>query len=122
MLLVKLTALVVWLAQYVSAADEAIGPLVPGDVVSINQFSSAALILGDYYLDPDDYGKETGISLTSDSSVKFCPVSIPKQLVASLHRFPLAKEFRVVLLGSDSVLRYYVNKTIISEVEVKGCK
>ena len=35
MLLVQLTALVVWLAQYVSAADSHLGPFVAGDIVHV---------------------------------------------------------------------------------------
>ena len=52
MLLVQLTALVVWLAQYVSAADYQVGPFIKGDFVHAKINQNIMDFTGNEYFDP----------------------------------------------------------------------
>ena len=110
MLLVQLTALVVWLAQYVSAADAILlDSLYPGDALMIK---TSALMDGldaaTFFYDVGP-ATEPGIEFKSEPEVKFCPSKSFTRIVSTTNNWMNVNEWHYFVKSETGDLTYYLD-------------
>ena len=131
MLLVQLTALVVWIAQYVSAADTHLGPFVAGDIAHVrlaNQFYNMKgnELFDPLLLDTSDQSSSDPLALqfTSEPWKQVCLEEAQsfKHYLAVIHNYTVqATIMYTVHLENDGYVEYRQDGKLIDRKLMSQC-
>ena len=123
MLLVQLTALVVWLAQYVSAADSiTVEGFYSGDVVDakIDSLDPSLTNTDIMFLDTQPFIK-SGLDFKSESSEILCLDQPFNQLLTAARSWLPDNDFHYILKDSKDSLLYYIKDRSVPIHPLPNC-
>ena len=123
MLLVQLTALVVWLAQYVSAADSiTVEGFYSGDVVDakIDSLDPSFTNSNIMFLDTQPFIK-SGLDFKSESSEILCLDQPVNQLLTAATSWLSDNDFHYILKDSKGSLLYYIKDKSVAIHPLPNC-
>ena len=121
MLLVQLTALVVWIAQYVSAAElDILQSLYPGDalVFKTSLIDGANSATNFYHVGP---AVEPGVEFKSEPDYKFCPLKPFKSVVSATQNWLNVIEWHYFVKSEADELIYYIDQDEVKIPPVIDC-